>query len=103
MIIDRISADKMLYFKIDSNTCINHHIELEIINSEFCGEFGIYNKISDPQYEIYRDSYSIIPSSFDQLLDTQGKIMADDLLVEKIPYHEVSNDTGITVTIGGWH
>lgn len=51
--------------------------------------------------EIYEGSYTVIPSVESQTLETASKTMADDLLVESIPFYEVSNTAGgVTVTIG---
>ena len=49
----------------------------------------------------YTGSYSIIPSSSAQVLETKRKMMIDDLEIKAIPYYETSNETGMTVYIGG--
>lgn len=51
--------------------------------------------------EPYEGEYSITPKVTSQTLDTQNKLMQSDLVVEKIPYAEVTNvSNGKTVTIG---
>ena len=53
------------------------------------------------EYEVYEGSYKVTPSVSSQTLDTSNKLMQADVLVEKIPYAEVSNTVGgVTATIG---
>lgn len=50
----------------------------------------------------YNGSYSVTPSSESLTLETAAKFLDADIRVEKIPYAEVSNNSGgTTVTIGG--
>ena len=49
----------------------------------------------------YNGPYDIIPRSAAQIMPTAGKRMTGDVLVKAIPYYEVSNETGLTVIIGG--
>lgn len=50
----------------------------------------------------YEGEYVVIPASSEQVLETAGLKMHDDVTVEEIPYAEVSNPQGgYTVTIGG--
>lgn len=49
----------------------------------------------------YTGSYSVTPSSEQQVLATRKKMMIDDLEIKAIPYYETSNETGKTVYIGG--
>lgn len=51
--------------------------------------------------ETYEGDYNVIPKTAEQELYTKNKMMKDDVTVQKIPYHEVSNQTGTTVVIGG--
>ena len=50
-------------------------------------------------YPIYQGSYDVIPQTYDQTLETKNKLMADNVIVEEIPYAEVSNDFGKTAVI----
>lgn len=51
-------------------------------------------------YEVYEGSYKVTPSVSSQKLDTSNKLMQSDVLVEEIPYAEVTNNFGgKTVTI----
>ena len=52
-------------------------------------------------YEVYEGSYKVTPAVSSQTLDTSNKLMQADVLVEKIPYAEVSNNSGgKTASIG---
>ena len=52
--------------------------------------------------DVYHGVYEVTPSSNDQELETRGKLLADNVLVNAIPYEEVTNPSGgTTVIIGG--
>lgn len=52
-------------------------------------------------YPYYEGEYVVIPKSYEQFLDTDHKILTDDVDVKEIPYAEVPNIYGgLTVTIG---
>lgn len=49
----------------------------------------------------YKGDYVIIPSCSAQELETKGKLLAHNMMIEPIPLHEVSNEAGgTTITIG---
>lgn len=51
--------------------------------------------------DVYEGTYKVIPSVSSQTLDTSNKLMQSDVVVEKIPYAEVSNNSGgKTASIG---
>lgn len=51
-----------------------------------------------PEYE---GPYEVTPHFYEQQLQTKSKLMTDDVTVEIIPAHEVTNPQGgLTVTIG---
>lgn len=51
--------------------------------------------------EHYDGVYEVTPlADFEIILPTQGKILDEDVVVNKIPYYETSNESGITVYIG---
>lgn len=57
-----------------------------------------YEAVSGNPYE---GSYEVTPTLDDQTLETQGKVMTDDVTVYKIPITRTSNPyDGITVLIG---
>lgn len=48
----------------------------------------------------YEGEYEVIPKTIAQILDTRQKFLSEDVLIEEIPYAEVSNNAnGITATI----
>lgn len=53
--------------------------------------------------ETYNGSYSVASSANEmQILDTEDKLMTENLIVLPIPYYETSNPKGgLTVFIGG--
>ena len=62
----------------------------------------ILKRISElPNGEFYDGRYIVTPKSSKQTLDTTNKLFQGDLVVDKIPYAEVTNEKGgLTVTIG---
>lgn len=51
---------------------------------------------------IYDGDYSIVPFCDKKtILPTDGKKMTNNITVEEIPYYEVSNEYGVTFSIGG--
>lgn len=52
-------------------------------------------------YEFYDGSYNLVPKVVSQSIKTKDKVMKDNVTVAEIPFHEVSNETGTTVVIGG--
>lgn len=52
-------------------------------------------------HEYYDGEYNLVPKVQEQTIDTKEKLMKNNVIVSKIPFHEVSNDTGTTVIIGG--
>ena len=50
----------------------------------------------------YEGVYEVTPlADFEVVLPTTGLVMEGDVTVNKIPYYETSNTSGITVYIGG--
>ncbi len=49
----------------------------------------------------YEGTYVVTPTIGEQFLATKNTSMIDDVTVNGIPYQEVSNPSGLTVTIGG--
>lgn len=50
----------------------------------------------------YEGEYTVVPTFSEQVLETAGKSMRNDVTVEEIPVHRVSNPAGgVTVSIGG--
>lgn len=60
-----------------------------------------YIPVSGVDAPTYTGPYEVVPAAFEgQVLDTNGKLMRNDVLVHEIPYLETSNDSGgVTVSI----
>lgn len=48
----------------------------------------------------YDGAYEVTPKTYPQELATKNKSMSENISVLSIPYNEVHNNTGLTVTIG---
>ena len=54
----------------------------------------------DSSTELYTGEYNVVPKAAEeQRLPCAGKRMEKDVTVQRVPYYETSNDTGITVYI----
>lgn len=53
------------------------------------------------EHETYDGNYRVRPSGDEQRLLTSDKLMIDDVVIESIPYYEVSNTSGGTTAIIG--
>ncbi len=54
----------------------------------------------DSSTELYTGEYNVVPKAAEeQRLPCAGKKMEKDVTVQRVPYYETSNDTGITVYI----
>lgn len=57
--------------------------------------------LTPPVHPSYDGPYEVTPRFHEQTLKTKNKLMTDDVTVEIIPAHEVTNPAGgLTVTIG---
>lgn len=64
--------------------------------------FGELSELPPGDVPIYEGSHQVVPSFFDQLLDTSGLLLEEDIRVEPIPLARVTNTSGgTTVIIGG--
>nr|DAL41150.1 MAG TPA_asm: hypothetical protein [Caudoviricetes sp.] len=52
-------------------------------------------------YKEYLDEYRVTPKVSSQTLPTSDKHLSQDVVVDPIPYYEVSNQNGKTIIIGG--
>lgn len=51
-------------------------------------------------YPIYKDDYIVTPKAREsQVLETEGKLMKENLTVLEVPYFETSNEYGTTIYI----
>lgn len=69
-------------------------------NGTFEADFGeVYWVDPHPLPDPYEGPYVVIPKVIDQYLATNNKRMTDDVTVTEIPYVEISNLYGTTVSI----
>ena len=73
-------------------------IDMEMAEETEVIEFGIN---SGDDLKPYTGDYEVIPKVIDQVLETKNLSMTDNVTVMEIPTHEVSNDYGTTIIIGG--
>ena len=67
------------------------------VTMRVCDAIVVGTAAADP----YEGAYVIIPKTTDQSLDTERKLMLQDLLVKQIPFYDVSNAAGgSTIIIG---
>ncbi len=52
-------------------------------------------------HDVYEGDYNLVPKVLAQSVGTKDKLMKENVTVAEIPFHEVSNETGKTVIIGG--
>ena len=65
------------------------------------GISGLLTIPSAAGVELYDGSYEVTPRLYAQYLDTDGKLMEDDVTVYEIPVTRTTNPTGgLTVLIG---
>lgn len=71
------------------------------LNVPESGEFGVITVIKDYEAPIYDGDYIVTPRAWEQYLDTDHKVLINDVTVLEIPYTEVGNLAGgTTVSIG---
>lgn len=47
------------------------------------------------EHEQYVGSYEVMPKAFaSQTLETQNKVLTDDIVISEVPYYETTNNTG---------
>lgn len=80
----------------------DHESELPIVSQEDEGKIlqVVNGKWVAAELPKYQGNYSVIPRAKAQSIATAGNYLSDDVIVEAIPYAEVSNNAnGTTVTI----
>ena len=61
---------------------------------------GISAEFSIHPAQKYRGAYTVTPRAYNEvILDTNGKVMGDNVTVYRVPYFETSNPDGETVYI----
>ena len=91
MILDVIFAE--------TNTILA--VDFSANDLQLFADFGEIHEIVSDVVPKYDGTYDVIPSTAAQILQTERKMMTDNVNIRSIPYAEVSNDSnGYTVTIG---
>lgn len=64
--------------------------------------YTLLGSVSMPEtFEKFSGDYRVIPAIESKVVPTKDKLMEDDVIVEQIPYYEVSNPQGgSTIVIG---
>lgn len=91
-----VNVSKELEIKLDENILpleLEMEVSTDLVIKLDEGSGGIL--------PYYQGTYNVIPKVIEQKLETKNKSMTDDVTIEKIPYNETHNKTGVTVTIGG--
>ena len=78
------------------------HMKMEEESCDFHLKIGEFIEQGTVDVDIYDGDYEVTPMIRSQTLETNGKLMEDNVLVLSIPYWETSNlSGGKTVYIGG--
>lgn len=75
---------------VQKNSIIGQVIETKEISGELSAAYTTSTNPGEP----YQGNYTVIPKVEQQILLTKGKTMLDNVVVYKIPYFEVSNNSG---------
>lgn len=76
-------------------------ISATLSTSSLVGSVQLSTILVEKEYDIYNGSYEVTPSSEEQVLNTAGCNLTNDITVFSIPYFETSNTSnGYTVYIG---
>lgn len=88
-----VTGNILLDRKVKINGCVMLNPHLNITGEVMMGGGG-------RQYPVYTGEYVITPLAFiEQRLDTDQKLMEDDVRVLEIPYEETSNTFGTSAII----
>ena len=78
-------------------------LEVDFVDDDchFDLDFEVVTIIAGSDIPVYAGPYDVIPTFDDQMLNTSGKVMTDNVEVKQIPVSVVSNVSGgTTVWIG---
>lgn len=94
-IVGVINNNNNLNGKIKNNNVINSALKTNT-NANYKSTLSNSNNLPN-----YMDEYDITPTATSsKILNTKNKILKNDIIIEKIPYHETSNEYGYTIYIG---
>lgn len=95
---EQISAD--LQIDLDESS-VEFPIQFDS-DDNFEVDFGETTEIRPDDVPVYDGPHEINPTFTDQVLDTSGLLLEEDIKIESIPLVRVSNNSGgMTVIIGG--
>ena len=77
------------------------NIKLNIALESMNANIGVNVPSGGGYYPEYKGSYTVTPAAEEQTLPTEDTLMKQDLVIEAIPYAEVTNNAnGLTASIG---
>lgn len=80
----------------------NSILSAEVTKGLYLSGTAVMPQIIKEVIETYEETYTVIPKSSSQILNTKDKKMIDDVTIMEIPYFSVENEAhGDTITIGG--
>lgn len=95
---EQIEADMQIDF---DETAVEIPIQFDS-DDDFEVGFGEVTEVIPDDIPAYEGNYEVNPTFADQILDTSGLLMEEDVTIKPIPIYEVSNNAGgTTVIIGG--
>lgn len=80
-----IGGDTSLIQKVDGNCTLTVGID---------GVSGIIVPVEPHARAVFEGDYTVIPQVTEQTLETQDKVMRNNLTVKEIPTYAVSNESG---------
>jgi hypothetical protein len=82
-------------------TCERFSIKFSETDCSFETGLGEIQVVQNTNAEYYKGNYIVTPNIDEQTMDTNGKMMSDDVTIKAIPFFNVSNNAGgKTVYIG---
>lgn len=87
----QLSAEGVINGKLVLQDSLKGQITPE---GKISGKLSVFGR-----YPYYPGPYIVTPDVNEQTLDTVHTSMREDVVIEPVPYHEVPNDFGLTVSI----
>lgn len=75
------------------------NISMKVSSTEVSIPMTVSSTFEFAEFEYYDGEYTVVPKVTEQTLQTEGKIMRQDVTVEQVPYYETSNQKGLTAYI----
>lgn len=90
-----LHAKEVIKGCLTTNSCVSGSITSK---STISGTITVPQKT---EHSLYDGIYEVDPRVTEIILDTKGKLLVDDITVNKIPLYETENEKGTTIYIGG--